>query len=1654
MNEANLMNLTVVSQTFPNDPEPEVFRDNYVQTISDILNGQSHTILVSGPDGVGKTTLLSQFCRHFCDNAISIFIRNTGKWFYSTNIVMLDLYNQVQWALNKENKIPLRENEVDQSILFSQYYELHKISRSNNKLFYFVLDGLDEISSEDSSIITTLIELLPLQYETNFRFVISIDSERANKILPPKYKYTPFYVPNFNILETTAIIDDYITDENDIKEIHKLCLQKPLYIASIRRLLAAGTNLEQIILGQTKNPIEFFDLEWKSVNLENEDQINLLSYLTYNKRNQCNMKEASDILDLSLNEIKSISSSLSFIDCSENDETIMFTSEAFRRFAENKLAFRKNAVFEKIINHLSTKPKSEESLSLLPAYYNEIHKFDEILQLLTPEYFIDLIKSNQSISSIEEKATLGIEVASKQKRAFELVRLSIQRSALTAISDSNSLISELQAYVSVGRYDVALRIAQSPNIKEDKLHLLAALARLRQEKNLIVDEELKTQIFQIYDQIILKPISNKKADEIASELIHSFPKLAIDIVQKSTKTETEENSFDLSMAKLAIANLSQTSNQSDQIERNNEVILNKIINPNLKTFTTAASLLFKSYSAKELIFEIEKLETTNEKLFVIRQWIRNNRERTDAITISEYGINLAITTTPFVLNATILRDLALPLPYTKNFHLLQSLISQFDAQRGFVETVGPTENYVRLQLLLARAEDILDFNVCKNRINDVFIYITYIQDLDIKTICWAFFYSSINKIDPQKLFENDDKLHSLTLDELNSSIKIILNTTADQFLATHKIIKALSKFSPDLALSVAQKLNTQVRRDKAVVELIEAYTQPPIFDIDFEVINRAIKEFTDDRYKQDSLVIVIENISKFPKSFPLIEREAVKFFRRIDEIKDISERTRMYSLSYSLLIKGNNSESLQLAEESLNKIMDSWELIDEGWDKVNSGFKVVEALASSSINRAEDCLKITEQLKENLFLHTELHEITYIGCLKLSIRAFVGLLYKKIDTEEHLLQIKKHINKVPSTMERANIWSEFAQRCFFNKRQDLCSQIVNEHLLPILLADGSLDVSSRNYVFPIISPALYFAHNNTCLELIKGLPLEIKEECYVYICKAILEKVPSTEPFDKPSEAVYKNANLRDLLDLCQLLELINVDNNIYIFISDISMILASKEYKNTFSFPQKSDIKRRLQGIIDTKLPDKNNIQHEGYKIVAEACIGQIEKITTTSWNDLLVRTRKISNIADKVFVLIVLASKFPSAISQLRKDTFEEARELINTIPILTDRIERLHFWASSISSYDEIAAKTCIKETFNLISNTDNSDINSVQRKLVDLAYRINSDFASTLATTTSDDPAVINSKKKVFNQIQTLDIKGKMVETSEKKDKFSAKERVFAAEGAWKNLAGLNSSRITTKKPEEILPWMILSSEFPINQAYSTLAWFVENSVKRFNNTDSAIKNLLPLFNAITEGVVVCEKITVRTSEKEKIVKEFSTTSKINQSILVRAGERELAINFIRNWISLNVGEYLKICDPYFGLEDLSLLRLVKEYKPSCRVMILTSKNHNKSVQPPIDEAYNNYWKINISDQVPPETEIVIAGLANSGKLPIHDRWWITNNSGLRVGTSFNSLGVGRDSDISVLTSNEIEERESQIDLYLERRTKEHNGQKVNYLLFDL
>lgn len=130
---------------------------------------------------------------------------------------------------------------------------------------------------------------------------------------------------------------------------------------------------------------------------------------------------------------------------------------------------------------------------------------------------------------------------------------------------------------------------------------------------------------------------------------------------------------------------------------------------------------------------------------------------------------------------------------------------------------------------------------------------------------------------------------------------------------------------------------------------------------------------------------------------------------------------------------------------------------------------------------------------------------------------------------------------------------------------------------------------------------------------------------------------------------------------------------------------------------------------------------------------------------------------------------------------------------------------------------------------------------------------------------------------------------------------------------------------------------------------------------------------------------------------------------------------------------------------------NILYLIEEM-----LAIVTSKKHqvNKKVSFPWDEAYRQFWSEKLSDQKPPETEIFIVGTQKGGELPIHDRWWITRGKGLRFGSSFNSLGQKKDSEVSSLTPDEVTAREVETDLYLSLTKREHLGEPLSVVMFHL
>jgi hypothetical protein len=175
---------------------------------------------------------------------------------------------------------------------------------------------------------------------------------------------------------------------------------------------------------------------------------------------------------------------------------------------------------------------------------------------------------------------------------------------------------------------------------------------------------------------------------------------------------------------------------------------------------------------------------------------------------------------------------------------------------------------------------------------------------------------------------------------------------------------------------------------------------------------------------------------------------------------------------------------------------------------------------------------------------------------------------------------------------------------------------------------------------------------------------------------------------------------------------------------------------------------------------------------------------------------------------------------------------------------------------------------------------------------------------------------------------------------------------------------------------------------------------------------------------------------------------------NSSLVIDGIQPEEAKQVLINWIRSNLSGFLKIADPYFGVEELWILQVINEIDPACEVFVLTSKEHHSDLPQPWETGYRDHWRLQISDQDPPATEIVIAGFKSSQKSPIHDRWWITRNAGLRIGTSINSLGESRISEISQLTLSEVEEREEIINRFIMTKTREYKGEKILYSSFTL
>lgn len=417
-----VVDLSVVCQSFPRLLEPMVPRENIIDTIERMFDGDIELVIVEGGEGMGKTTLLAQFVRRHPHptRAFSVFLKPASKLGYDPGSVRYDLCCQLLWVLQPEKEC--EPEEADEGYLRNLLLKLRRHARHDT--YYFVLDGLADIP--DDGLRNVILEMLP--FEQGFRFLLSGDL----RLLPPhirnRIQCKPLPIINFSLDETLKYLSDLPLEQNLGKELYQACGRGiPGHLASVRRSILSGRDPRTLVKDKFTDLLEE---EWKQVC--DDETLQVLALIAHAEHRQT-LNDIARLLGKDDEQIEKTITRLSFLEVDERTSEVSFREESFRKFAASKLRDQTESVIDRIITDLMTRKESEAAINTLPIYFEQRGRLREVLDYLSPEYFAKVVAHNRSLAPVRQKAELGISTAMRLRQDGELMRLSMQKSAIAEL---------------------------------------------------------------------------------------------------------------------------------------------------------------------------------------------------------------------------------------------------------------------------------------------------------------------------------------------------------------------------------------------------------------------------------------------------------------------------------------------------------------------------------------------------------------------------------------------------------------------------------------------------------------------------------------------------------------------------------------------------------------------------------------------------------------------------------------------------------------------------------------------------------------------------------------------------------------------------------------------------------------------------------------------------------------------------------------------------------------------------------------------------------------------------------------------------------------------------------------------------------------------
>ena len=1588
--EAQLVDMTTFSGTFPEKVEPELWREIHLSLCEDELN-KNIVVCLTGEEGVGTTTFLSQFARQHRDNCVSYFYNSFDIIRLNSEVMEHDITEQLYWYATK-SKCPLEMKHITDVYSMVQ----RQLRQSQDSVMYFVFDGFDKIPSEHKENICKLIE--NLRWE-RARFLFSGKKEQIEDLFNQNRKLSISDVTLLRFSEPDT--REYFSRTDPELSREQLSILYKISRGNAQRMSDLRT---KYLLKGRINELMTADIDANSdLNKEDFDCIihdsdpsvmplfALLAYADF----PFNVDFTAKVLDVSTDNVRALAARHSDYIAISNNGIISLRSEGFRKYlCEHLQNYKRDVVLSQIRVLEGMKLDGSYALAL-PALYKSAGMNDSLIKYLSADNIQSILAEGHSQAVLNVQCGFGYEACETMptKHLSHKFRFSLNKAASREIERNELWDHEISALIAVGQHAKALALAQTVYLSEERLKCFLIIARKPQGLSVDDNAMLKENIRQLVDEIRFEDIPEKSM-ELAKLLLPIDYKAAINIVDRINKAHIEDINTDKIFSQFSL--FEPTDLDEDDARR--DLARSHIQDSGLREFVDATKNLFSEDDVDTFLEALRRLPNYAQQLRLLRYWLPTHRDKDSIGKAVLEALRLIVADSDTEMpKARELNDIARLMGTMTKEQMVEGL--------RYINSLGdtimrPTSDYVNAMItVIEGCRDLLP-EKSQALLEDLYLFVDDLKDEGMWLTCISQLLGHFDSLGDVTMVARTIGTKEELRCELKEKAGQLFLSTAYHMKIVEGPISALVCTEPELIEILIAQVNTAERRSRAYSYAAEQYilhVEPDELDLDyfFRLLTNAEVKRGD--CGKPLMLFTRKLLSSEKYNHKALLPFVKTHFHFLDRLEDVLLQCTISIQLYRWADRHFPDDSF--VDEIQNSMLSWWETFNQRQEKIKLGFHIATIVARRSKEEAERMISRCSELRHQGPLTSSSCVDAFYDSHGLYINSLITLISRGLCDDSILQSFKEDENDLVCESEQASMWGRIALAYHLAGNEKMFRSI-GDHYLPTDFSRFTPD--EQKWLIYHISPTLYLRGQQKFFKLLDTYDDVFRDACLKRVCVFVITK--NLDFMELDSKSTYELA-YSDYIDLNTLIDHITGDNELFQIVDTIARSLrSSNKTMSPLSTPQKKVILETTSAIVEKKLPAEGGISHDGYKIACQAILKYASNNFQTAmkayWRD---KVESVGNKADRAFLYFYIAPFF--AKHPDKEEFLREGIEVMRDVHFAFDRFSRLDMAIIECANNNLGNLLPSVAEEALQCLKADGTE--AQYENLLDTIHQYKPELAESIMVKLDQDPARVYYKRKLMNHLESVK---RIAKAGKEMNSINGLDREEQRKFFEERLKNLRNGKGQVQAVEEAFS-LTMGHLYgnALSDAMPAIQYLLETISQRQKMNKNCKELLLAMHQVIRYNLRVVLSLATDTKERMEQVNSMFGSSPVVPEGYIGIGEYHKAIDYLLSWYrECGYGELI-IIDPHFKPSDLCIIKKLSDENNDLNIRILTHK-FNDNI-----EDYITEWRV-VSTGVKTPVQITLIGVVGKPSTgPLHDRYWICfdEENDKRQGITLNSInGMGK------------------------------------------